>query len=113
MKRLAAAALLLAAVLIPSPPAGSGELEELGLAIGAGTVGVYGPDGQRVGTVRENPGGSVDLFGRDGQRLGWGRTSGGTTEFFDTRGNRIGTARDGRITVAPRGGGAAGKGGRR
>ncbi len=55
--------------------------------------------GERVGTIREGAGSTVDVFRPDGSRAGWGRQNpDGSTELFDTKGNRIGTVtRDGAI----------------
>jgi hypothetical protein len=70
----------------------------------AGILDVFGPDGQRIGTLRDSLGGSVDLYDTEGRRVGWGRRNAdGSVEVLDLKGNRLGTiTRDGRaILFAP------------
>jgi hypothetical protein len=74
----------------------------------AGTLNVFGPDGQRIGTLQDSLGGSVDFYDAEGRRVGWGRRNAdGSVEVLDLKGNRLGTiTRDGRaIWLAPPKGG--------
>ena len=71
----------------------------LSLLAAAGTLDLFGPDGHRVGTVREGPGSRVDLYDAESRRIGWGRRNAdGSVELFDAKGNRVGTiTRDGKM----------------
>lgn len=81
------------------------------LALAAGTLDLFTPDGQRLGQVREGPGGRIDVFDKESSRIGWGRRSpDGSVELFDMKGNRLCESRGGRIIVDPRR--LRGKGGR-
>ncbi len=72
----------------------------LALAAALTTIDLFGPDGQRLGQVREGPGGAVDVFDKESRRTGWGRRNAdGSWELFDQRGNRIGESRGGRIIL--------------
>jgi hypothetical protein len=95
-RRIVPLGVALAAVLL-SGQAAADELQELGL---------YDGTGQRIGTLQGQAGGGhVGVYGRDGQRIGFGRVRpDGTTELFDSRGNRTATVRDGRVTVYGKGG---------
>ena len=65
----------------------------------AGTVDLFGPDGQRVEIIREGPGSRVGVFDQDSRRIGWGRRNpDGSVEVFGTKGNRFGTLRPDRGT---------------
>jgi hypothetical protein len=81
-------------------------LAALVLALAAvGTIDVFGPDGQRAGTIREGPGGRVDVYDADSNRIGWGRRNAdGSLELFDQQGRRLGTVDRGgvlRISAPP------------
>jgi len=77
-------------------------LAALALAAAGTTSGMFDAQtGQRVGMIREGPGGRLDLFGLTGERQGWGRRNAdGSVELFDRDSNRIGTiSRDGAIRL--------------
>ena len=78
-----------------------GSLLAIMLALAAaGTLDLIGPDGQRLGMVREGPGGQLDLFDKESRRVGWGRCDRvGNCELFGTDGRRIGEAWDGRVIL--------------
>ncbi len=63
------------------------------LLAAAGTPGLCDAQtGERIGTLRECPGGRMDLFDRESNRARWGRKNAdGSSELFEIRGNRIGT----------------------
>jgi hypothetical protein len=65
-------------------------------AAAVGAIDVFGPDGQRVGTVKESPGGRVDVYDADSNRIGWGRRNAdGSIGLFDKDGRRLGTVDQG------------------
>lgn len=58
----------------------------------AETLDLFGPDGQRMGIIREGPSGQVEIFDQQSRRIGWGRRNrDGSIELFDPKGNRLGT----------------------
>ncbi len=74
----------------------------LALAAALTTLDLFGPDGQRIGQVREGPGNTVDVYDSQSRRVGWGRCDRiGTCQLFDMRGNRIVESRGGRIIIGP------------
>jgi hypothetical protein len=67
-------------------------------AAAVGAIDVFGPDGQRIGTVREGAGGRVDMYDGESRRIGWGRRNAdGSLELFDQQGRRLGTVDRGRV----------------
>jgi hypothetical protein len=62
----------------------------LSLLAAAGAINLFTPDGQRVGVVREGPGGQVEIFDRDSRRIGWGRRNpDGSIEVFGADGRPL------------------------